>query len=917
MSSFDDQSLIQEFVTESNEHLESIEPDLLTLEQEGGQVSQDIVNRIFRAIHSIKGASGFFGFENLKNLSHVMESVLMLIRDGKLTPTPEVVQPMLTGVDKLRNMLEDITASEEVDCQEQITALNAILSGEPPSKADSGKKKENKKAEDTSPSENRMEKISVHPLFEPERMALDAAVAHGQKLFSVEIYMDQDLKDKNRTPLDLLDVLTSTGVVLDSAFNLEGFAGLDSCLDTNLSVVFLYASVLDIDLIAAALNIPETQVGTIDLSEILGGEKKSTTPQAPTKQAEKKADTEDKTENSTATPVKQPARKAEGGGGGDSGAETVRVKVDLLNRLMDLAGELVLSRNQLMRTMGRELAHVEGLSNIAQNIDLVTSDLQEHIMQTRMQAVGNIFRKFPRVVRDISHQLGKEIELITTGEDVELDKSILESLSDPLTHLIRNCCDHGIETPEVRQQSGKGPKGTVLLEAYHEGGQINIRISDDGKGIDHKALAKKALDNGMLTEAALSKMSPQEMANLIFMPGLSTAKEISDISGRGVGMDVVRTNIEKLGGNITLTTELGQGTTLILRLPLTLAIIPSLVVGVEGHRFAMPQINLVELVRVKASEIASKVEKVGSASVLRLRGKLLPLVRLADVLGLQRTYEDPYSQLMQPDRRETLTDDRVETEPRPDETPENRREHYQSDYNILVLKVGANQYGLIVDEVYDTEEIVVKPLSTYLKECKCFSGATIMGDGRVAMILDAGGIATFSKLSFSEVEAEEQRRLKEQIDNVHSELAKQRRQSVILFNNAPDEVFAIPLSSLLRLERFQIADIEKVGNKEFLTYRGKGLPLLRLENYLPVRPVTNDLEEAFLIIPKTGDGAAGIVVSKIIDTVEINVDLEQLFDEQEGIRGSAIINDHMTVFIDPDQLLAKAHIHLEEANLSC
>jgi two-component system chemotaxis sensor kinase CheA len=888
MNNLNDENLIQEFVAESKEHLASIEPDFLILEKEGDKTDPEIINRIFRAIHSIKGASGFFGFSSLKNLSHVMENLLMSIRDKKCKPSPELIDPLLRGVDKLNLMLENVHESDQISIEEELAQFEVLLNGGSPLNVttdEPAKTVESEKNKEGSSSST----ISKTP-----------AAADGQMTYQLQFYLNKDLQKKSRSLPDLFEQLSSLGQILDTGWDESKLPTLESCLEQDVPFFVTFSTILDRELLIEALELDDDNI--LEPSE---PDKKAEVQQEASPGAKNLP--EDKSSNNPENPTSKPGLKKSSAGNHDS-TESIRVRIDLLNKLMELAGEMVLSRNQLLRTLGREEHKISGLANIVQNIDLITSDLQEHIMQTRMQPVGSVFGKFPRVVRDMARQLGKNIELITSGEDVELDKSIIESLSDPLTHLIRNCCDHAIEAPDERERLGKPATGIISLRAFHEDGQINIAISDDGRGIDTEKIARKALEHGLVTEADVRKMTHQEKANLIFLPGLSTAEKISEVSGRGVGMDVVKTNITKIGGHIKVETEPGRGTTLILRLPLTLAIIPSLIVGVAGQRFAIPQINLIELVHIRASEISTRIEKIGSASVLRLRGKLLPLLRLADTLGLNRTFTDPASGEIKPDRRQVIHDVRVENKNfekarQAEAELLDRRESSQSDYNILVLKVGMNQFGLIVDELFDMEEIVVKPLSSYLKNCKCFSGATIMGDGRVAMILDPGGIISYSDISFEAIEMEKQRLETLQRESEHT---AQNKQTVLLFNNAEDEVFAIPLSAVLRLEKVKLGQIQNIGHEEFINYYGKGLPLIRLENFLPVKAMPEGREEAFLIIPKDGNGRAGILASRIIDTLETDAALDEFSFCQAGLKGSAVVNEHLTLFIEPKSLLEKA-----------
>jgi two-component system, chemotaxis family, sensor kinase CheA len=908
-----DDGLVQEFVTEAKEHLGTIEPDLLQMEKDGKAVGQEVINRIFRAIHSIKGASGFFGFERLKRLSHVMESVLMQVRDGQKDPTPALVEPLLKGLDRLNQMVEDIDNSETVPCDEEIALLDSILTGKPveagsvsaPTTSEVPAAPSNANTlvvtEADIPSIGESGDPSVYTLAPNRYVFCKESVAEaarfGQHFYQIELLPASDLVERKRTLTELVDLLLTAGCLYEaSPFNSP--ARIPDDVEGLANIVLFYSSVLEMDLLCLSFDLDESRIKVISVDNALGKHSEDDALQAiVATQIEQKEKAE-----------KQPDPKAKSKATNPAGenTETVRVRVDLLNRMMDLAGEMVLSRNQLLSTLEAHSGSIPGLAGILQNVDLVTSDLQEHIMQTRMQTVGTVFNKFPRVVRDIAKTLGKEIHLEMSGEDVELDKSIIESLSDPLTHLIRNCCDHGVEKPTDRVKNGKPAYGTIQLKAYHEAGQINIAIIDDGKGIDPHRIVQKALLNGAITENDVKKMSPQDMVNLIFLPGLSTAEKVSDISGRGVGMDVVRNNIEQIGGSIQIDSTYGEGTIMLLRLPLTLAIIPSLVVGVENQKFAMPQINVVEMVRVMARDLNQRIEQVGSASVLRLRGSLLPLVDLARVLEITRTTE--IDGICGPDRRLHIADIRqqaaLEDELNDDSKPENRRLQPKSDINIMVLKAGKYRYGLIVDELFDIEEIVVKPLSNMLKNCKCFAGATIMGDGRVAMILDASGVMAHAKLSFSDLE-----NLNEQIEEDIETDDSNLKESVILFNIAPEEVFAISLSAVLRLEKINTKDIERIGSREFLPYRGQGLPLLRLENHLPIGR-SQPAETAYLIIPKvathTDQNLVGLVVTDIVDTLEVSVKLQSTFGDNPGVMGSALVNNHMTIFIDANPLLRHA-----------
>jgi two-component system, chemotaxis family, sensor kinase CheA len=872
-----DEELILEFVIESRDHLAGIEPDFLKLEQCLDDIPSELINRIFRAIHSIKGASGFFGLTALKNLSHVMESLLMMVRDGQMQVCPPMIDLLLQGVDCLRTMLEDVSQSESVPYEDLVSGLNAYISGENSGGNDRGIQGESNRIMvsenqslvnwNVSSEEWTQWQNNGHHFFEIILQQQDTTPLK-------EVVLNQKLSEICKVG----QIVASTPETLASQF-----AAYKKVKKTQGNISILFASVLERDLLVSGLGLEESAIQSHVFSPIQTETETTPEPSAelnpPESQSEhtqllkepapRKVPTSSPVENSVNT-------------------ETVRVKVDLLNRLMDLAGEMVLSRNQLLRVFEKDLADIDGLASIMQNVDLITTDLQEHIMQTRMQSISGVFGRFPRVVRDMSNLLGKQIQLDMSGEEVELDKSILEKLTDPLTHLIRNCCDHALETSAERLKMGKAPTGTISLKAFQESGQINIAIKDDGRGIDHEKIARKAIANAVISENELKRMSTQEIVQLIFMPGFSTAEQVSEISGRGVGMDVVRTNIEGLGGTISVETMVGKGTQILLRLPLTLAIIPSLIVGVAQHKFAIPQVNLVELVCIRAEEAANRIEKVGSVPVLRLRGNLLPLVKLSEVLKVKTE----------------IFDFALPTE--------THSQAFSKDEHLLVLKSGAVQYGLIVDEIFDMEEIVVKPLSSVLKNCRCFSGATIMGDGKVAMILDTNGIIQNSGLSFHDVEQEKSKL----IDSQSFENTKSLRQSIITFNVSEDEIFALPLESVLRLEKLSMDKVERLGNKEFISYRGNSLPLVRLEKQLPIKGLDPELEDAYLIIPKVGNGAAGIITSRILDTIETEIRLENAYMDHPGVQGVTIIQDRHTLLIEPEGFLKQAGIHVDLPDLA-
>lgn len=560
-----------------------------------------------------------------------------------------------------------------------------------------------------------------------------------------------------------------------------------------------------------------------------------------------------------------PAAEAGAQRGPAAADSNIRVDVGQLDRLMNLVGELVLARNQILQVSARGEDSV--LTATSQRLNLITTQLQEGVMKTRMQPIGVVWNKLPRVVRDLASSCGKQIRLEMDGADTELDKSIIEAIKDPLTHIVRNCCDHGIERPEVRVGRGKHAQGTLQLRAFHEGGQVNIEIIDDGGGIDPGKVKAKALSRALIRPEQAEAMSDREAVNLVFLPGFSTAEQVTNISGRGVGMDVVKTNIEKIGGTVDLLSRAGEGTTVRLRIPLTLAIIPGLVVGSGGERFVIPQVSLLELLRLEGDAI-QQIERLHGAPVYRRRGALLPLAYLNEVLQLRPAPVKPG------------------TDP---------------SLNIVVLQAEDRQFGLVVDAVHDTQEIVVKPLGKALKGIACYAGATIMGDGKVALILDVMGLGLRSGV-FGDQHSSG--RLGDQTGAGDAN-ATAAPQSLLLFRAGSHGRLAVPLSLVARLEEFVPERIETAGGGSVVQYRNHILPLVVLGPLLDPG-ATSPLEsgEAVpVVVFGQGEQAVGVVVDQILDIVESDVTVRR--GAGEGMLfGSAVVGDKVTDFVDLPRVVA-------------
>ncbi|MGA2980263.1 MAG: chemotaxis protein CheW [Terriglobales bacterium] len=814
----DADDIVKEFLVESYENLDRLDRDLITLEKNPDD--RDVLASVFRTIHTIKGTSGFLAFDKLGAVAHVGESLLGRLRDGELRLNPEITTALLATVDAVRQMLASIEASGvegERDDSGLITRLTRLQqAAEAPGK--SGVKSGGKSAgKSGKPSEL--------------KVAAAAAGASGQAT-------DSPLTGNPVTGSPTISSpIVATAELGRPILGTPTFAG-----STNDSVM------------PSSLVIREAETGTAE-------EAKPDEPASPPEMVVEQA-AAPSADGADAQRVQQAAP-------GQSAADrTIRLDVALLDQLMNLVGELVLARNQILQFANR--TEESGLLVTSQRLNLITTELQEGVMKTRMQPIGNIWSKLPRTVRDLALACGKRVRVEMEGKETELDKTLIEAIKDPLTHIVRNSVDHGIERPEVRQAAGKDPEGRLFLRAFHEGGQVNIEISDDGAGLNQERIRDKAVQKGLVSAEQAGRMSDREMVNLVLQPGFSTAEKVTNVSGRGVGMDVVKTHIEKIGGTVDLQSKPGQGVLVRMKIPLTLAIIPALIVTSAGERYAVPQVNLLELVGLDGEQARKGIESIHGSPVYRLRGRLLPLVHLENVL--------------QPTAATVSRPGRV---------------------NIVVLEADGRHFGLVVDEINDTEEIVVKPLSKHLKSISVYAGATIMGDGKVALILDVLGLAQCSKIL-----AEGRERLQDGDVEATAEGAN-GKQKLVLFTGTAGARMAVPLSLLARLENIPGAQVERSGSQWVTQYRGQILPLIRVSHALEERrhlPPGDDL----LTLPTTAmlqvlvleneNQSFGLVVNEILDIVESTLE-PQSPATRAGVLHSSVIAERVTELLDVPALL--------------
>ncbi len=772
--------IVNDFLIESHEGLDQLDRDLVALEH--APTDRELLARIFRCIHTVKGTCGFLGFSKLESVSHVGENLLVRLRDGELVVSASLTSALLALVDAIRQILASIEATREegdVDYADLIATLTALSEGvEAPTSSAAVPMTEVSPATATAP---------ITPTASPKAR--------------------KGTKPDSKPPEYPVLASNTVGAILV----LSGLAE-------------------QADVIAA---LQEQSAGdSRRLGEIL-------------------------VERAVVPPMAiVDALEAQAEGRTSISESTIRVEVALLDRLMNLVGELVLARNQILQ----HAATAEGtlLAVPAQRLNLLTTELQEGVMKTRMQPIGNIWSRFPRIVRDLAVACNKQIRLEMEGKETELDKTIIEAIKDPLTHIVRNAADHGIELPAARKALGKPAEGVLALRAYHEGGQVIIEVSDDGAGIDAERVKQKAVQKGLISADQATRLSEREVLNLVFLPGLSTAQQVTNISGRGVGMDVVKSNIEKIGGAVDIYSKLGEGSTLKIRIPLTLAIIPALIVASSGNRYAIPQASLVELVRREERDGGGGhgIEMIHGAPVYRLRGNLLPLV-------YARTALESTSGV-------AARDDAL---------------------NIVVLQADDRTFGLVVDDIYETEEIVVKPLGERLKGIAVFAGATIRGDGRVALIIDVMGLAQHSHV-ISEVRG---RNHAEHVAHVRTGIAN--RQTLLVCGLGGTRRAAILLSSIARLEEFPAESIEHAGHYDVVQYRDQIMPLLDLPTLLGFSNGDERSGKLQVVVYSENDRNVGFVVARILDIVEDEVRLD-VTTTREGMLGSIIVQQKVTDVLD-------------------
>ncbi len=904
--------LLIEFLTETNESMETLDLELVKLEQNPNDPG--LLSNIFRLVHTVKGTCGFLGLPRLEAVAHAGENVLGKIRDGQLEVTPIAISLVLSSLDRIKAILAELEASEqepEGDDNDLINQLNALAEGKMPTPDSGAERSDAGQAPASSLAAKNIESqaaavdddsgfpvaaellAEIKAAQDADRSANEAATPapgeEAQSLYqriggaeaisaAVDLMYQKVLADDHLHPIFVgvdMDQLKGQQVAFVSAT----LGGPDEYTGVDLGRAHSHLVAQGLteehfDAVVEHLRDGLTELGVDDelIRDVLAVFE-TTRDDVFAAAAEAAPTVSAAATSKPAAPTSDSGRVKES----SVAAQSIRVGVDVLENLMTKVSELVLTRNQLLQ-LHRASEESEDFNAPFQRLNHITSELQEGVMKTRMQPIGNAWSKLPRIIRDLSLELGKKIDLRMRGKDTELDRQVLELIRDPLTHMIRNSADHGLEAPAQRIEAGKDATGVIWLSAYHEGGHIIIEIKDDGRGLPVEKIKRKAIASDLVSETDLEGMTDQQIQQLIFKPGLSTAAQVTNVSGRGVGLDVVRTNIEKIGGTVELKSIEGKGTNFTIKIPLTLAIVSALVVECAGERFAIPQISVLELVRA-SSNSETRIESIDDAPVLRLRDRLLPLVSLKSELGLDAA-----------------------DAPRTDGTAEAGVERDGGEVDslvsdeqfIVVTQVGTQTFGIIVDRVFDTEEIVVKPVAPILRDIQLFSGNTILGDGSVIMILDPNGIASVN----GEISVDDNAS-----DNIVAEAAGQLQDRVplLIFCAGGETPKAVPLALVARLEEFDVDSIESNANGQMLVrYRGQLMPLVLIEG-----STLRERGRQPVLVFAEGDRAMGLVVDEIVDIVETELNVE-MPSNLAGFIGSAIIADKATDVVDVGHFLTEA-----------
>ena len=899
MEKFEASVFLDDFEAEAKAHVDEIETAFLDADTLAG--SPELMNAVFRAAHSIKGTAGFFSLKKIVSIAHELESVFSQIKDGHMIITEDIVDVVLQSVDCLKDLIDNLLDDEGIEISDVYEALRQYSVA---------------MAQKTHHSNNNIVDIQIpFDLSDSEtEQILKNAVRYGHKVFYVNLDFNRSLGKFYKYPTGMIESILSIGNLAEALVSSGGNRDTDgkkikepdAGLMTNKLVEalterdtstldLLVTSVLDYDLFSTAVEIDKKNIHLLNKEAVFLPEKSTATqapdielvyqpdappatiahiealPAAPTSTSAVPTSTTAAPTSTSVVPTSTtaaPAPKADGGQAVKKTADKedsffVRLDISVINGLLDLANEMILTRNQLFSAMSGNEKALPGISPVLNDLSRLTSEIQEKVMFTRMQPINVIFSKFPRIIRDTAKSLGKDIGVDIVRDDVTLDKYLLEALTDPITQLVKNSADHGLESAERRAEAGKPLKGIITLNAYMRDGSAIIEVTDDGAGIDKDALKRKALERGIVSEDILSAMTDSEVYNLMFEPGISTAKKVTNLSGRGVGMDIVKTNIEKLGGLIEVESEIGKGTTVRLKMPLTLSVIRTLIVTIDSITYAVPELNIERIVRIGDETSSKRIERINKSLALSLNGRIIPIVTMREIAAKAKGNQ-PVSvdEILEQSRRGGVV-------------------------KCLVLRSDAKTFALLIDDALETEQVLVKPLPMYLQNCPCYSNVTVLGSGKAVTILDAEGVMRFMGIENIEKAADEEVKAPEKGEK-----------QVIIFKCSGTEYFAVETGDISRIEVIDPTSIQEIGKGRFVNIADETVRVIRPEDYTPVKKRTYSDDKLYLLTFKKSAFPVGLLVRKVLDKIEavFTLDKNQLYSD--FIFGTSVYNEKILVFLN-------------------
>lgn len=800
------ENLLDDFIIEAGVHVDKLETSFLNARalMDDPQMLEDV----YRAAHSLKGMAGFFQLATVVALSHSLENILSGFREKSIVLQESDVDTILRAVDCLRECVRVSRENPAPDATDILQALEDICPkpGMPPPVAG-----------------HVVQPIpGLTNIPDEVRKNLPQLLKHGQKLYRITLTFDRTLRSYFHHPRLLFENIASVGTILDASCSPSGAHGVEAIVETlekekDIALDILVASVLEHDLLVIATELlPE------DIRPVAIGQDARAAKPAPAAEA---AD------------APQAARRANTGGAAANQDEIIRLSIPQVNQLLDLSSQLVLARNQLLSTMDKHQKAIPGLTSVLQEISRITSELQDKVMRTRMQPISFAFNRFPRVIRDIARMLGKTLTLDIVGEDVALDKMLIEALVDPLTHIIRNAADHGIEDLQTRARAGKPAMGTIRLGAYLGNNMVTIEVDDDGRGIDVDSVKRAALKKEIITQQEFDTITPEEVYKLSFRQSLSTADQVTNVSGRGIGMDVVKTNVEKLGGTVEIESKQGVGTMVRLRMPRTLAIVPSLIASMSGVLCAVPQMYIEHIVRINRRQ-GAYIETLGGLRFLCINDVYMPAISLSSLHEATGQHDWAF-------------DDTGYT-------------------TVVVIRQEEIRFALMADAVVGLEETLAKPLPSLLRDCFCYSGVTILGSGHAVPILDPVGVARM--LSLERVDVPEREK-----EVSAQRVADAPVKTLVLFQCSGNEYYALPIDEIRRIEAIESGRLQTIGEGTYINLGSATVRVVRPEDGLPVQRKPYGQEKLYLILPVCGGGRVGLLVRKILS----HEDIPMLLDETQ------------------------------------